>query len=270
MGELLVTGMDIRIANDLTFFPNADPTKHHAKATAICNGGFSKSGKEIRDEVPLDFWGKLAGIACFYTFKGKQINVRGNLQSYVVDSGRVTPGGKKELIRTHSINVRVLHLLGDPMKEVEKTFAGNLIRLLAAGVDPRSFTAQELLRSDKQKLADFNPVLANQTGYYGRAPVYTNDRKFWKDSLGLNPNVPDAAATAMGINVNTTDPAEIQKSMLILQTMLNNAKAAEVVTTDEDPAVIAAANAAALATANAAAVAAGAGTAKPDPFPFHP
>ena len=269
MGEFLFAGMDIRIANDLTFFPNDDPNKHHAKATAICNGGLSKSGKEIRDEVPLDFWGKLAGIACFYTFKGKQVNVRGNLQSYVTESGVILPSGKKELIRTHSINVRVLHLLGDPMKEIERLVGINIPRLIAAGrlAPGTNVTAQELLHSDKEKLADFNPMLANQTGYYGRAAVYTNDRKFWRDSLGLNPalnpNVPDAAAAAMGINMNATSKEEIEANMSKLQLALDAAKAAEVVTTDPDPTALAAAKA--LIAANA-----GAGDIKPDPFPFRP
>ena len=181
MGKQRYIGTSLRIANDITFMPATDPKRHHAIVTAICNRGTTPDGKELRDEITLNFWGKMAQIASFYLYKGKQVNVEGRLQSYAEDKGVVNAAGKRVLDRKVEVVVEDMQLLGDSMKEIEEIVATNIQLLKNAGRLPQNFTitAAELLKSNKPKLVDFNPELAAQTGKYGRAKVWTKDRGFW-------------------------------------------------------------------------------------------
>ena len=76
MGTQLYIGTDLRIANDVTFMPGGDANKHHVIVTAICNRGKSQAGKDLRDEISLNFWGKRAQNAAHYLYKGKQVNIK--------------------------------------------------------------------------------------------------------------------------------------------------------------------------------------------------
>lgn len=181
MGTQIYIGTDLRIANDVTFMPGADADKHHVIVTAICNRGKSRSGKDLRDEISLNFWGKRAQNAAFYLYKGKQINIIGRIQSYTEDKGETNAAGKRVLNRKIEVVVTRMELLGDSMKEMEVIVAGNIQILKNAGRLPQEFTvtAAELIKSNKPKAMEFNAAESAVTGKYGRANVWTKDKGMW-------------------------------------------------------------------------------------------
>lgn len=203
MAMQVYIGTDLRIASGITFIPGADVNKHHALATAICNRGQSQNGKELRDEISLNFWGKRAINAAHYLYPGKQVNIMGRLQSFVEDTGKTNAAGKKLLNRKIEVVVTRMELLGDSMKEIEKIVAHNLQLMKNAGRMPAEvvITAAELLKSNKPKPVDFNPALAAQTGYFGlqTSKVWTKDRGFWKPGTPVQApaEAPVNAADAM-------------------------------------------------------------------------
>lgn len=183
MGELIVIGMDVRVASKTTFIPGAEAKRNHAILTIINNRGInSKTNQPIRDEITLNFWNKYAGVAAFYLYPGKQINFRGRLQSYTTDTGTVNAAGKKILNRKIEVVVDNMQLLGDSLKEINRRIGINSAALKSAGrMQPHElFNAEELLRNPENiPVVDFNPAISAQTGLYGKARVYDKTRKFW-------------------------------------------------------------------------------------------
>jgi single-stranded DNA-binding protein len=217
MGTQLYLGTDLRIANEVTFMPSTDPLKHHVIVTAICNRGKSAAGKELRDEISLNFWGKRAVNAAHYLYKGKQINVIGRLQSYTEDKGETNAAGKRILNRKIEVVVTRMELLGDSMREMTKIVADNIQLMVNNGEVPAALlgvlTAERLLKSNKPKPVEFNPTIAAQTGYFGRAKVWTKDRGFWTGG-----NAPAPAA------VPNADTASMAAEIERLQSQLANAE----------------------------------------------
>jgi len=202
MGQQLYIGTDLRIASEITFIPGQTELRHHALATAICNRGKTEDGRELRDEITLNFWGKRAQNASYYLYKGKQVNIYGRLQSYTQDTGQTNANGKKILNRRVEVVVTRLELLGDSMKTIEQIVAMNIALMKNAGRLPADvvLSAAELLKSNKPKPVDFNPAVVAQSGKYGMARVWTKDHGFWDEKPGqINPttsapaNAPDTA-----------------------------------------------------------------------------
>jgi len=236
MGSMLFVGTDLRVASEVTFIPGAtDPKRNHAILTVINNRGKNPTtGADMKDEITLNFWNKYAGVAAHYLYPGKQINVTGRLQSYTEDTGQLRANGGRKLNRKIEVVVDNMELLGDSMKILGERIAKNLGILKAAGRLPAEIvlTAEELLKTDKLPMTDFNPALSTQTGRYGLARVWSKDRLFWDQ----NPGQSVAAAPAM---VDMSNPAAIAKHIEALQALLVARNA--VVTPTVVPAVVAAA-----------------------------
>ncbi len=240
MGKQLYLGTDLRIASNITFIPNlTDPTKHHALATAICNRGKSQSGKELRDDISLNFWGKRAVNACHYLYPGKQVNIEGRVQSYNEDLGQVNAQGARKINRRIDIVVTDMQLLGDSMKEMERIFGENVIALKAQGRLPAEFniTAAELLRSNKGKPSEFVAAVASQTGYFGRktSRVWTKDILFWDQKIG---QINIASAAPAGVAGIPTDKAGMAAHIANLQKTMANMADAPAADPTVDPAAL--------------------------------
>lgn len=221
MGNMLFIGTDLRVASEVTFIPGAtDPKRNHAILTVINNRGkHPRTGEDMTDEITLNFWNKYAGVAAHYLYPGKQINVEGRIQSYTEDTGQVRPNGGRKLNRKIEVVVDNMQLLGDSMKKISERVAKNLAILKAAGRLPQEviLSAEELLKTDKIPMTDFNPAIAAQSGRYGLARVWSKDHGFWDQKLG---QVVTAAATAAPATIDMNDPAAIMKHIASLQALL--------------------------------------------------
>jgi len=203
MGQQLYIGTDLRIASNITFIPGAEANRHHALATAICNRGKTDDGRELRDEITLNFWAKRAVNAAHYLYPGKQVNIYGRIQSYTQDTGQHTAAGKKVLNRRVEVVVTRMELLGDSMKMIEQIVAGNIALLKNAGRLPAEvvITAAELLKSNKPKPVDFNPAaVVAAGGKFGLARVWSKEHNFWDEKSGI---VTTPAAPMTGTPVDT-------------------------------------------------------------------
>lgn len=220
MGEMLFIGSDLRVASEVTFIPGAEPKRNHAILTVINNRGkHPRTQEDMTDEITLNYWGKYAGVAAHYLYPGKQINVRGRLQSYTEDTGQLRPNGGRKLNRKIEVVVDNMQLLGDSMKNINERFANNLTVVKAAGRMPAEVTlsAEELLKTDKIPMTDFNPAVAAQTGRYGAARVWSKDHGFWDQKIG---QVTTAPAAPAGNAINLNDPSAIAKQIESLQALL--------------------------------------------------
>lgn len=180
MGDFLVNATCCHVAGAPTFFPGAQVENHHAILTLISNRT-TRSGKQVRDEVTANFWGKSAMIAANYLYPGKQVNVRGRLVSYTDDTGVIGADGKKKLYRRVEIRVSRVELLTDSAKFQQKRLDLSIANLKAVGRLPAALPGIALaeLFPKKSSMVEFNPQLAMQTGRYGYAKVWSNG-KFWQ------------------------------------------------------------------------------------------
>lgn len=215
MGEIVVIGMDVRVASRTTFIAGADPKKNHAIVTVINNRGINQTTKlPMQDECTLNFWGKYAGVAAFYLYPGKQINFRGRMQSYTTDTGTVNAAGKKILNRKNEVVVDSMQLLGDSLKEINRRLALNSTVLKNAGrmQAHEVFSAEELLRNPENiPLADYNPAIAAVTGLYGKARVWVKGIGFLDQKLGT------VAQTTTGTVGKIDTPESLAAELIALQ-----------------------------------------------------
>lgn len=217
MGEFKFIGTSIRIAGDPTFIPNLqDPKRNHAIVTGMINRKIN--GKDLTDEITLNFWDKSASVAANFLPKGKQCNIEGRLQSYTMDTGQVRENGKRILNRRVEVSVARCELLADPRREMEVAFANGLAALKAAGRLPGNVQmGLDDILPKKSAMVDFNPQLAAQTGKYGHARVWSKEREFWGNAI--------PAQAAAATNTNTA----IQQLQAQIATLLNAQTAAAVV-----------------------------------------
>ena len=253
-GEFEFRGTSVRIAGDPTFIPNlADPTKNHTIATGMVNRGkHPRTGADMTEEITLHFWNKGASMAANFLPKGKQCNVNGHIRSHVTDTGQVRADGKKILNRDISIVVSRCELLADSRREMEAAFNQGIANMKAAGRLPANvvLTLDEVLPK-KEKMVDFNPQLAAQTGKYGHAKVWSKDRGMWNAATA-----PVQAVATAAIPDQATVIAQMQAQLA----KLSGGVAATVVA---DPVVVAPVTNAAAPVVDAAAVVT---SAVPDPF----
>ena len=197
MGEFKFIGTSIRIAGDPTFIPNLqDPKRNHAIVTGMINRKIN--GKDLTDEITLNFWGKSASVAANFLPKGKQCNIEGRLQSYTMDTGQVRENGKRILNRRVEVSVARCELLADPRREMEVAFANGLAALKAAGRLPGNVQmGLDDVLPKKSAMVDFNPQLAAQTGKYGHARVWGKDRGFWGNATSVETTVVADTNTAI-------------------------------------------------------------------------
>ena len=243
MGEFKFIGTSIRIAGDPTFIPNLqDPKRNHAMVTGMINR--KVNGKDLTDEITLNFWGKSASVAANFLPKGKQCNIEGRLQSYTMDTGQVRESGKRILNRRIEVSVARCELLADPRREMEVSFANGITALKAAGRLPGNVQmGLDDILPKKSAMVDFNPQLAAQTGKYGHARVWSKEQGFWG-------NVVPAQTTVVANTNAAIQQLQNQIATLTAAAGLTNTEAAVVT----DPAQVAAAEAAVVVEA------------PPDPF----
>jgi len=196
MGEFEAILTGARVAGTPTFIPGiTGPERNHTITTVMVNRR-GRDNKEYSDSLTVHFWGKSANMAANYLSVGKQCNIRGRLQDYTSDTGQVR-NGKRVLNRKVEVNAIRCELLADSMKEVQAAFDAGIIALKSAGrLDPNTQIALSDILPKKNSMIDFNPVLAAQTGTYGRAKVWSKDRGFWTPGVAA----PVAAATAVPVD----------------------------------------------------------------------
>lgn len=219
MGKILTIGLDVNVASEVTFIPGSETKKNKAIFTIINNRGTKE--KPLKDEVTLNVWGKYAGVASCFIYPGKQINFEGRLQSYTIDTGTVNAAQKKILHRKNEVAVDTIYLLGDSLKELNRRLAVNIAALKAIGQLPQTvnLSVEQLLKNpDAHALVEFNAAISAINGKYGLANVWTKDRKFWKDALGI---LAAPAVTTGAVDTPASLAAEIvklQQRMVAMQT----------------------------------------------------
>jgi single-stranded DNA-binding protein len=241
MGNMLFIGTDLRVASEVTFIPGVELKRNHAILTVMNNRGKNpRTQEDMTDEITLNFWSKYAGVAAHYLYPGKQINVRGRIQSYTEDTGQVRQNGGRKLNRKIEVVVENngLELLGDSMKKINERIAKNITVLKAAGrLAPEVvLSAEELLKTDKLPMTDFTPAVSSQTGRYGLARVWSKDGGFWDQRIGqVAPAAPAVTTAAPAIDLS--DPAALAAHIASLQSALAAATKVEAPVVTPEPAV---------------------------------
>lgn len=215
MGNATFSLTNARCVNDPIFLPNtSDPNKNHTMITVIANRGKTKAGKQLTTVLPLSFWGPYAGVAANHLKKGRQINVSGDLTSFLMDTGAVVNGKPQRFLRVEG-RVDEFEFAGETMKELVARIEKNIATLKAAGRIPAAVnvTGQELLSVERAKTVKFDLSAASQTGMFGNARVFIKGQGWLKPSASAvvpapaTPKLVDidqvtAALKAQGIELN--------------------------------------------------------------------
>jgi hypothetical protein len=193
----------------------SDPNKNHTMITVIANRGKTKAMKQLTTVLPLSFWGPYAGVASAHLKKGRQINVEGDLTSFLMDTGAVVNGKPQRFLRIEG-RVDAFEFAGETMKELVARIEKNIATLKATGRIPAAVnvTGQELLAVERAKTVKFDLAAASQTGMFGNARVFIKGQGWLKPSASgavvaapATPKLVDidqvtAALKAQGIELN--------------------------------------------------------------------
>jgi hypothetical protein len=207
MGNATFSLTNARCVNDPIIIPGAtDPSKNHTMITVIANRGKTKGGKQLTTVLPLSFWGPYAAVAAVHLKKGRQINVTGDLVSFLMDTGVVANGKPQRFLRVEG-RVAEFEFAGETMKELVARIEKNIAALKAAGRIPAAVnvTGQELLAVERAKTQKFDLSLASQTGMFGNARVFV------KGSGWLKPNA--AAVIPAPATPKMVDVEQIQAAL---------------------------------------------------------
>jgi len=237
-GIMSFTGLDLRVANVPTFVPGTEPKRNHAMVTVICNRGTNdRTKEEMSDEITLNFWSKLADVACCFLYPGKQINIKGRLQSWTEDSGTLKADGSHKLFRHIEVVVDDIQLLSDSMKSLNERMAINLMHLKESGRIPQEvqFSAEELLAPHHSPMTEFNAAIASVTGKHGYARVWSKGVNFWDQNLGKLAAVTPAVTVQPSIENST--PEQIRAYIASLESVLD-AKEKTATTEEVEPELV--------------------------------
>lgn len=213
MGNATFSLTNARCLNDPIIIPNAsDPNKNHTLITVIANRGKTKAGKQLTTVLPLSFWGPYAAVAAVHLKKGRQINVTGDIVSFLMDTGSVVNGKPQRFLRIEG-RVAEFEFAGETMKELVARIDKNIASLKAAGrIAPQTVvTGQELLAVERPKTVKFDMAMASQTGMFGNARVFVKGSGFLKTGTVAQPAQPASvvdvkaitdALAAKGIQLN--------------------------------------------------------------------
>jgi hypothetical protein len=215
MGNARFDLTNARCVNDPIIIHNmSDPNKNHTMITVIANRGKTKAGKALTTVLPLSFWGPYSAVAAVHLKKGRQINVTGDLVSFLMDTGAVVNGKPQRFLRVEG-RVAEFEFAGETMKELTARIEKNIATLKAAGRIPAAVnvTGQELLSVERAKTVKFDIAAASQTGMFGNARVFVKGSGWLKPSAQTivpapaTPKLVDidqvnAALKAQGIELN--------------------------------------------------------------------
>lgn len=216
MGNARFEFTNARCVNDPIFIPNlADQTKNHTLITVIVNRGKTKGGKQMTTVLPLSFWGPYAAVAANHLKKGRQINVTGDVTSFLMDTGAVINGKPQRYLRVEGRAAK-FEFAGETLKDLVARIEKNIATLKAAGRIPAAVnvSGQELLSVERSKTQKFDMTLASQTGSFGNARVFIKGQGFLKAGAAVAQSAPvatprmvdidkvQAALSAQGINLD--------------------------------------------------------------------
>jgi len=217
-GKVIVEVLCARISGEGTFFPNADPNKHHALIPVMVNRGKNRAGEEMTDRYTLNFWGKYAIWACKWLTIGREVHIEGELRSYNHPTGAVNATGKPIYENRVQILVHTCYLGRDSMKEQAARINTLLNSLKAAGRDLNGgLTAEELLVVNRTDIGDYNPVTAAQTGMYGCCRVWVKGQGFLGNGAA-QAAVPATPAASANVDVAAQVKA-LQEQLAALSNM---------------------------------------------------
>jgi len=205
MGTIMTVFIDVNCADAPIYFPNANPAHSLCRVNAINN--YKANGKDLSEQVTLDFWGKWANVAACTLDKGSCISGVGELRSWTKKTGVLRPDGKEIIYTTNKVRVSRFWYGKETKKHLVSRIAKNLAAAKAAGKIPpqATITPEDLLAIDKNMVVDYNPTLAAQTGRYGNARVYLNP------ATGVAPQT--QAPVAVPAAPNAADPAQMLEEM---------------------------------------------------------
>jgi hypothetical protein len=220
-GKTRVLLNNARLAADPVLFPgrNADgtynPQLDRATVTVIINRGQGNP-----TAVRITCFGIAARILSLYCMKGKQVDIEGNLTSFLRDTGEIDPNtGKTKKVNEVGVAVNGggISLGADPMSVTDLVVKRNLGAALQGLKDKglmapqdnidvivNAISAQALLSSNKEPMRDFNPNESGATGKFGNARVWTQDRGWWDQNVAVATAqaVPNFAAIAQTGDMN--------------------------------------------------------------------
>jgi hypothetical protein len=194
--------MGVRVARAPVFFPAKDGNPRHNCTLVTVIGNTGTGDKAKAKAYELAFWAKYAEVAAWSFSKGREINViRGELDSYRIDTGRVKGNGAKEIYLTNKIHVRKFTFGRDSKKELLERVTANMRKLEAEGGFklPDAVTADKLIEITRSPRVDYNPAIHDATGKYGEATI-------WKPNMV-------AAAPALGQNAKAEQIAALEKQI---------------------------------------------------------
>lgn len=173
------------VVNPVTFMPGECEHQHHA-IFSIANG------QTPNDLIPIHVWGKRAVVAAHYLYKGKGINVKGILKTYMQDVG-----DRKQLrIEVHATCMEFLsdslqadmlsmtETLADFFETTPKEDLENPdVIELAHDITSKSRRPIELEEWDEEK--------SNKTAKFGHPStrIWSRDKGFWEPEpceVGIN------------------------------------------------------------------------------------
>jgi single-stranded DNA-binding protein len=213
MGNADFTLTNVRCLNEPLFIPStAGENKNHTMITVIANRGKTKDNKELTTVLPLSFWGSYAAVAACHLKKGRQVNVKGELVSFLMETGAVINGKPQRFLRVEG-RAENFEFAGDTKKELAARIDKNIAAFKAIGRIPAAFnvTGEELLAIERDKTQKFDLAAAQMTGMFGNARVWMKGSGFLKPAAAPaptpNPVVVPAPATPQMVDINAVKAA---------------------------------------------------------------
>jgi single-stranded DNA-binding protein len=236
-GKMMVTVINGHVTGIPTYFPSpdGDARKNQLIMNITVNGKKKTDGTRPATIIPVKIWGKYGNIAAHQLKNGSCVNVTGELSSWRRDTGK-TENGKRVFEERISINCDSFMHGGATGKELAELVNKNIAELNDAKakgtIRPDApLTIDIMLKKPEPTVVpDFNIALANQTGMYGNAKVWTKDRGFLGTNAAVSVAAPRNNAVSMGSAV--IDEKINKLESLIAQVQAMNASAAQTESVD--------------------------------------
>jgi len=169
-------GTQMTVMSNVIFIPGDHESQHHA---------ITKIGTPRCDDfITINMWGKMAVMAAFHLYKGRRVNVTGELHTF-------TRHIKSDEFTTTEVYAKSIELLEDGVNmkrlQIEKTVKEYLEgHKLVADIDIKDLIA-DLTVPEPVFMKDFDPYEVSKTAKFGNiyTKVWSMDKGFW-ESDGSN------------------------------------------------------------------------------------
>jgi hypothetical protein len=225
------------VAQDPIYVVEDDATKNRVLLSLMCNNGINPTTQQPRQATVLGLtgWNKMADVVSNYVYGGRTIFVEGRITSILKSTG-IVKNGKEVLHRDTNFRIDRIKLLGDSRKMLMARITERLESAKKDGILDMNATlsAEYLLHIEPQAQIQFNMAVAEQTGRYKFARVWSKQRNFWV--ANLPPSVPGLPNAADQLAAKEKELAEAKAKIAALEGNTGVIPAAEAVVEEPAPA----------------------------------